>query len=126
MTERTRRAPSSGSTAIRTLLRKTQPPRSALHLTRAFTRRTNHHWSTDVAGAVAREHCSERLTVMFVVNLSIAEQTKQRHLDVSATLRLRPWRLFLFRRATTKQIRKDVAETAYRRSLSMYYPSQTP
>src|SRR5829696_6979466 len=113
MTERTRRAASSGSTTIGTLLRKPKPSTGALHLARAFARRTNHHWSTDIARAVAtrtllrtidRDVCSYAVDCFF-------KRKRQRHLDVGATLRLWPRRLLLFRRAPTKQIRKDVAET---------------
>src|SRR5262245_34472212 len=113
MTQRTRRAPSPGSTAIRTLLRKPKPTAGTLHLARALTRGTNHHWPADITSAVAAR------TLLRTIDRDVGsysfdrffKRKRQRHLDVGATLRLWSWRLFLFRRATTKQIRKNVAET---------------
>ena len=55
-----------------------------------------------------REHCSERLTVMFVVSPLIASSNESaRGISMSAPrLRLRPRRFLLFRRAAAKQDRQ--------------------
>src|SRR5829696_8573262 len=114
MTQRTRRAPSASSTTIGTLLRKAKPAAGALHLARAFARRTNDHRSTDVAGAIATR------TLLRTIDRDVGgysfdrffKRKRERHLNVIAPLRLWPRRLFLFRCATTKQVRKYVAETA--------------
>src|SRR5689334_14062872 len=115
VTQRTRRSTSSRAATIRTLLRKPQSTTGSLYLTRAFTRRTNYHWSTNVAravtarallGTIGRDVCRQSLDRFF-------KREAQRHLDVSASLRLRPRRFLLFRRrATAKQVGKDIAKTA--------------
>jgi hypothetical protein len=114
VTERTRRAPSSTTTAIRTLLRKPQPAAGSLNLSCAFAGRTNHHWSTNITGAIAarallrtidRDVCRQSFNRFF-------EREAQRHLDVCASLWLRSRRLLFFRGATTKQVSEDVAKTA--------------
>jgi hypothetical protein len=113
MTQRTRRSSPSTAATIGTLLRKPQTATGSLHLARAFTRLTNHHWSTDVARTVAAR------TLLGTIDGEVCRQPPdrffkregQRHLDVSASLRLRPWRFLFFRRATAEQICKDVAKT---------------
>src|SRR5689334_15785139 len=113
VTQRTRCSPSSRAATIRTLLRKPQTTTRTLHLARAFARLTNHHWSTDVACAVATR------TLLRTIDREVRRQPldrffkreTERHLDVSASLRLRPWRLLLFRCATAEQVSKDIAKT---------------
>ena len=76
-----------------------------------------------------REHCSERLTVMFVVKSfdRFFERKRQRHFDVGASFWLRSWWFLFFSSAAAKEIREDVAETtaaATAAGQSSHCPSQ--
>src|SRR5258705_2843662 len=51
--QRAGRSPATGATAVGTFLRKAQAAAGALDLPRAFASLADHHWPTDVSGAVA-------------------------------------------------------------------------
>src|SRR6185503_8818231 len=113
VTEGTWCSSSSRPTTIRALLRKTQPAARSLHLPRTFARRTNNNRPANVASAIAAR------TLLRPVDSNIGresfdrffERETQRHLDVSAALRLRTWRFFLFRSTATEEIGEDIAKT---------------
>src|SRR5690349_2273058 len=116
VTKRTRSTSPASTAAVLTLLRETQTTARALHLARSFARRTNNHWSTDVARAVATR------TLLGTIDGEIGSQSfdcffkrdAQRHFNVCAALWLRPRWFFLLRRAAAKQIREDIFETRSR------------
>src|ERR1043165_1474244 len=126
--QRTRRTPPAGAAAVRAFLRETQTTSGALHLARSLARRTNNHWSTDVARAVATR------TLLGTIDGEIGRESSdrffkrdaQRHLDVCATLWLRPRRFFLLCRAAAKQIREDVAKTRTRAAAGTRRRPATP